>query len=330
MHYVLQLTDPVLENKTNMSTICARCALRLQRAAQASNHHTTKRTFSQTTTKQKHRTSLHLPQNFNKHRLTVIDGVPTFSETSSPELNDVLASMRNKHFIPAALHKADRRLIFGTKSRQTLADNPQTVKIGGEDVQLQWMERRKEIPNRRKLLHKAFDLMAAGEGKEWQNLPALLTGLKGAGAPAGEKTLGRIVRKAIQAGRTGVVVQCLQQGVSTGMTLDKEEVLENVTWGLHATAQRDGWSEAAVLKALKAANQVGMLLETEEHGGGRVLHENDARRRPEVIGVFLELAAVHAFRFQDGKDVDGKAKTYAERLLGCIDGAIQVRPFPFH
>ncbi|KAK5120812.1 hypothetical protein LTR85_005879 [Meristemomyces frigidus] len=274
-----------------MSTICARCALRLQRAAQADTRYA--------------------------------NGIPTFNEASTPELNDVLASMRNKHFTPAYLHASERRLIFGTKNKQTLADNPQTVTIGDEEVELQWMDRRKEIPNRTKLFHKAIDLMAAGEGKDWNNLPNLLAGLKHAGAKAEEKMMGKAVRKAVSAGRIGAIVQCLQQGEYTGMTLDIDEVLENVIWGLHVTAQREGWSEEGVLKALKAANQVGLLLETEEHGGGRHLREHDPRRRPEVLGAFLELAAVYAYKFQGAKDVDGKVKTYADRLLGCIDGAAQ-------
>ena len=237
--------------------------------------------------------------------------------------------MRTKHFIPAYLHKIERRLIFGTKNRQTLEDNPQTIPIGGEDIPLQWMDRRKEVPNRTKLLHKAIDLMAVeGESKDWLNLPALLTGLRHAHATPGPRAMGKIVRKAVEAGRMGSIVLCLQQANHTGMRLDVEEVLEGVVWGLHVTAQRDGWSEESTLKALKAANQVALLLESEEHGGGRHLRQNDPRQRPEVLGVFLELAAVHAYRYLDAKDVDGKVKTYAARLLGCIDGATQVRSPP--
>ncbi|KAK4542289.1 hypothetical protein LTR36_006942 [Oleoguttula mirabilis] len=290
-----------------MSTICARCALRLQRAAQTETRHASQRAFSQTTTRRKHH------------------GIPTFTETSTPELNDVLASMRSKHFTPAYLHASERRLIFGTKNRQTLADNPQTVTVGDEDIELQWLDRRNDIPNRTTLFHRAIDLMAAGtDSKAWSNLPSLLAGLKGAGAKVEEKMMGKVVRKAVGAGRIAIVVQCLQQGGHTGMTLQSEQILEHVIWGLHMTAQRDGeWSEEAVLKALKAANQLGLLLETEEHGGGRYLREHDPRRRAEVLGVFLELAAVHAYKFQGGKDVDGKVKIYAERLLGCIDGAAQ-------
>ena len=66
--------------------------------------------------------------------LISVDGIPAFTETSSPDLNDVLSSMRTKHITPAYLRKPERRLIYGTKYRQTLADNPQVATVGEEEV----------------------------------------------------------------------------------------------------------------------------------------------------------------------------------------------------
>ncbi|KAK5137738.1 hypothetical protein LTR08_007309 [Meristemomyces frigidus] len=292
-----------------MTTLCARCALRLRRAAQTETRQPPHRAFSQTPTPRRHH------------------GVPTFTPTPSPPLDTTLAALRTKHFIPASLHAPDRRLIFGTKNRQTLADNPQTVTIEREDIPLLWLDRRTEIPNRTKLVHAAIDAMvSSGEG--WSNLPSLLAGLRRAGVKwtkgsRNEALLGKIVRKAVQAGKIGTVVLCLQQAETTGMRLGIETVLENVMWGLHTTAQREQWSEASVVKAMKASTQIALLLESEGHGGGREVRERDPRRRPEVVGTFLELAAVYAWKFQGGKDVDGKVRTYTERLLGCLEGALQ-------
>jgi len=233
--------------------------------------------------------------------------------------------MRSLHFTPAYLQKSERRTIFGLKYRQMLKDNPQTATVGDEDIPLQWIDRRNDIPNRTKLLGRTIDLMAQGEGKDWQNLPALMTGLKGSKAVPDEQTMSMIVRKAVRAGRVGVIVQCLQQSEHTGVTLKREEVLEKVIWGLHDVAQMNDWSEEAVQKALKSAKQVSLMLEMEEHGGGRFMRKRDPRTRPEVVGVFLELAAVYAYKHQDGKDVDGSVSVYAERLMGCIGGQAQVR-----
>ena len=254
-----------------------------------------------------------------------VDGIPSFTETSSPELNDVLSSIRTKHITPSYLRESERRLIFGTKFRQTLADNPQVATVGEEEVPLEWMDRTREIPNRTRLLNQAVDLMAQAESKDWQNLPALLTGLSYARSVPGEKRMERIVRKAVLAGRLDIVVQCLQQGEHSGMNLQVEGVLERSLWGLHHLAQTNEWGKEAMSKAMVYAQKLSNLMETKHHGGGWFLRQNDPRRRPEVIGVFLELAAVYAYKHLDGKDVDGSVMMYAERLMDCIHGKTQAR-----
>lgn len=200
------------------------------------------------------------------------------------------------------------------------------------------MDRRTEIPNRTKLLNQALELMAKeGEsGKGWVNLPSLLAGVEGARiAGRGRKgerearRMGKVVRMAGNVGRLGVVVQCLREVERTGMSLRDAEVLDEVLWQLHAHAQRGEWSEEAVGRARKWAEQVAGLLERQEHGGGSYVRGRDVRMQPKVIGVFLELAAVNAYKYQGGKDVDGKVKAYTERLLACIRDQAQVRPTPF-
>ncbi|EMC93970.1 hypothetical protein BAUCODRAFT_112632 [Baudoinia panamericana UAMH 10762] len=294
-----------------MASICTRCALRLQRAAQSQTRQATHRAFSQTSKRAKHH------------------GLPTFAETSTPELDDILLTLRNKHLIPANLHKSERRLIFGTKYRQQLLDNPQTALVGDEEVPLTWIDRRKEIPSRNKLFVRALELMSKGArdeyGGDWKNLTALLTALKGVSKSKGhekrdvrEERMGRIVRKVAEAGHLEIVIHCLKISKQTGLSLKQEDVLENVVWAMHHAAQKAGWSEEAVTKSLKHARAIGLLLESEQHGGGAVLREDDPRTRPEVVGVFLELSAVFAYRYGGGKDEDGSVKMYAERLLSCI------------
>lgn len=210
-------------------------------------------------------------------------------------------------------------MIFGTKNRKQLEDNPQTVQIGDEEIQLQWMNRHTEIPNRKVLIRQALSLMEqSGDRKAWSNLPAMLVGLTHIGVKLDEKMMDMIVRKAILSGRLDIIIQCLEQSRFTGMTLKREEVLRNVIWGLHSQAQKAGWSESAVRKGLAEARQLALMLEAEEHGTGKLLTEDDPRQRPEIIGVFLELAAVNAYKHQDKTDQGGVLAAYATRLLSCI------------
>lgn len=288
-----------------MTSICTRCALRLRRAAERGNQHlTTTRAFSSTTGRKA--------------------GIPTFHESSNPELSEILASMRSEYFVPAWLNSAERKLIYKTKYKQLLEENPQTVEIGGEKIDLEWVDRAKDIPDRKKSVLKAIKLMARGEPREWNNLPALLTGLKKCKATPGKDQMEHIIRLANASGRFGILLQCLHQAHNTGMTMKRREVLNGMILGLHHTAQSNDWSKEGTEKAIREANEIALQLESEEHSSGRVLEPSDARRKPELLGLFLELASVHAWKFQDGKDADGKVRAYAERLLYNLDGAEQV------
>lgn len=233
--------------------------------------------------------------------------------------------MRTKHFVPAYLHKRERKLIFGDKYKTVLADNPQVAQVGDEEIELQHIDRRREIPKRLKLTHEVIDLMSKGETKDWSNLPGLLAGLKKARTTLDEKLMEKITRRAVAAGQMGTIIQCLMQSERTGLTLTSNAVLTYVIWGLHDIAQSGSWSAEAVAKAIRDANQIALLLESKEHGGGRRVREHDARTRPEVIGVFLELAAVQAYKHQGGQDADGKVEAYASRLMTNIGGSKQVK-----
>lgn len=256
-------------------------------------------------------------------------GIPTFHETSNEELNNTLASLRSKHFVPGYLDSHQRHLIFGTKNRKLLHDNPQTVEIGEEEIPLEWTDRRNDIPNRGKLINQALQLMeqSGGDRKAWSNLPAMMVGLKHIGVELDERLMEKIVRKAVNAGRLDVVIQCLEQSRFTGMTLKREEILRNVVWGLHSQAQRDNWSESAVRKGLAEARQLALMLEAQEHGSGKILARDDPRQRPEIIGVFLELAAVNAHKHQEKADKSGVLAAYATRLLSCIGDKAQPKSF---
>lgn len=167
----------------------------------------------------------------------------------------------------------------------------------------------------------------SGEGKAWSNLPPMLIGLTHCESTPDHRTMEKIVRKAVNAGRLDVILQCLEQSRLTGMTLKQEEVLRNVVWGLHSQAQRKSWSESALRKGLGEARILSLMLEAEEHGSGKVLAHDDPRQRPEIIGVFLELAAVNAYKFQEKQDKSGAVKAYVTRLVSCIGDKSQPQSF---
>lgn len=290
-----------------MASLCTRCALRILRSA-ASEPPALRlaRPFSSTTSRNAH-------------------AIPQFSQTSNAELDDVLATMRNKHFLPAALTPAQRKLIFGHSKRDELASNPQAVDIAGERFQLQWMDRRTEIPNRTKLFRRAVRLMAEHGGDEaWRNLIQLLIGLHRSGVTISRVDMERLLRIAVDHGRFDSILQCMRKAEETGITLTRPEVLGAVLLALRKQGRKDDWSQESIERAMAQGRLVAQLLEMEKHGASEKLKENDLRKDPRVIGVYLELSAVFAWRHQDGKDADGRVRAYTERLLYNLAGAKEV------
>lgn len=297
---------PFEVNNMASPPICHRCALRIHRASSTITQWS--RSFSSTP---------------NARR-----AVPTFTTTSNEELNDVLSTIRSKHFIPSYLRNRERRAIFGDKNRQNLIDNPQSVELGDEEIQLQWIDRRREIPSRSALITKAINLMLASEAKDWgTNLPALLQGLnEGVKKSVDMSVMQKIVRKAAEMGKLGTVLPCLQQASKTNMSLKDEGILQCVVWALHVTAARNGWNKASLEKAIKESNAVALMLESAEHGTQATMAENDPRTRPSVLGTWLELVAAYAYKFQGAKDSEeGLVKAYAARLMSSMaEGGAQV------
>jgi hypothetical protein len=263
---------------------------------------------------------LHLPR--SKHININTAALPVFAETASPELDQVLSQLRTKHFIPAYLNKRQRHLIFGDKFKQELENNPAYATLGEEELPLLHIDRRTEIPARKPLVLKALQLIQ--ENDEWRQLPSLLEGLHKARPTPDLALQEKILRKLQQADQFPVILRSLRRSQATGLTLKNDAVLNQVLHALREAAALDNWEQTRLQKALKYANELAELLESEQHGSGRKLSHDDARKRPAVIGLFLELHAVYASQYQAGQDVDGKVKAYATRFMACFNKANEV------
>jgi hypothetical protein len=293
-----------------MASICHRCIFRIQRAGRADFSTPAIRAFSQSTARPR--------------------SLPKFQPSENEELNQVLASLRQHHFIPAALEPAQKRLIYGTKKKQWLEENPQTVQVGGEDVNLQWIDRRHDIPARKPLISKATTLIAnEKDNAAWENLPILLEALHDPkfnpqnekNDPVKDETYQKLVRKAFHQRKIGYIFKCLHQSERTGLTLQKRGVLEMLVTGLRDLAQKSNWEQGQLAKMITYMNQIAILLETEEHGGNATLRDVDPRSDPHIIGAMLELAAMYAYKH--APEHLALVRTYAGRLLSCLRGAVR-------
>ncbi|KAH8805913.1 hypothetical protein F5884DRAFT_464775 [Xylogone sp. PMI_703] len=240
------------------------------------------------------------------------NALPTFSPSSSPELDAILNSFRTKILLPSHLSRAHQQLISRDRNRELLKSDSVTVDIGGEEFRLEHIDVTKDVPNTRRALFSAIELMQTKS--DWDNLPLILQGLNGANRKLKPKDAAKIVRKACLAGRHDVALECARRVGTTGFSLHDPEIVTELMWQLQKKAADANWSEKQTKQALAWAEMVADLLEDPRHAGSRTVSETDPRILPDVIGVLLQLAAVRASRHLDGKDEDDKVAKYAERL----------------
>lgn len=244
--------------------------------------------------------------------------VPAFSETSSPELDGILATFRNKVFLPAHLSKQQQDLIYKKKNQRLLSVEPVTARISGEDFQLEHIDKVKDLPNTRRAFFEAVDLMK--EKRDWDQIPNLLQGLKNAGTNLKPHFLLILIRKAAVVGRMDVMIECARRVDATGFRLNDPELVAALMWGIQCKAITSEFEAKETKKALAWAEMLLVIMEEDRHAGRRVILESDPRRRLEVVGAPLQLAAVRAAKHLNLKDEHGMVQKYAERAVAASLG----------
>lgn len=268
-----------------------------------------------TTTRKKY---MHLPSNNCVQRANIILAIPSFTPTSSPELDELLLTYRTKVFTPHALQKYHRDLMYKPSRHQILLNDPGvTVTLSNdEEVKLMPMDPH-DKPNKGKSLMTLVRLLESSvDSKDWNNLPPFLEGMAMAKEKLPEGWLQKVVRKASERGRSGVIIRCAEMVKKTGVTFADPPIAEEMMLGFHIRATQARWAGEEVENALKQAEQVALMMEAKEHCGGKLREgQEDMRESMMVIGVLLELATARATHINAGKDVDGKVIRYVKNAL---------------
>ena len=149
------------------------------------------------------------------------------------------------------------------------------------------------------------------ESGDWRNLGGWLEGLRGAGRKVEGWMMEKAVRAANEAGRVDVVKECLERVEKTGVGFGDLRVAREVVRGATVKAGLEGWSEAGVQRAARYAEVVWELMWDERHkrdmrGAG------DAKRRPEVVGVLVQMGAARA---KKGGEVE-ELQRFVDLLVG--------------
>ena len=243
--------------------------------------------------------------------------LPTFRETPSEELDALLSTFRTNIFLPAHLIRLQKDLVYKRSNWPLLtSDEPATVRLGDEVLQLRPLDRTKDEPKTRPSFNRVLALM--GKSGDWRSLPGFLVGLKSAGRKVEGEMLEKLVRKAVEAGKTGVVLECLKKVDGTGLGLWDLRVAREVMWGATAIAIQGEWSEEAVEKSIRYAENVWEMMWDPRHAKPL---GNNPMSQPEIVGILVQMHAAKAVLFRDRKDEAGMVQKYTRMMLKNWDHA---------
>ncbi|KAI4213111.1 MAG: hypothetical protein LQ351_004265 [Letrouitia transgressa] len=244
--------------------------------------------------------------------------VPTFSSTSSEELDNILATFRSKVFLPAHLSREQQSILYRKKNINLLTseDEPATVKIANETHRLLPLNH-KEEPQTRRSLNRMLDLMK--EGRDWINLPAFLENLWLSQRTIKGWQMAKIIRRACESGNQGIILECLRRMEKTGMVLADLEVARAVMWGGMKRCMQSDWAEQGLEAAERYLNSVWNLMEDERHVKKEIQRtKKDPRMRPEIVGVMLQVQAARRALYGEGAEKESVQRS-AEILLASWD-----------
>ncbi|CDM35896.1 hypothetical protein DTO013E5_5408 [Penicillium roqueforti] len=232
--------------------------------------------------------------------------IPTFTSTSSPELDEALERFRNELFIPLALPKRQRKSVFREKYAKQLENEPITVKIGETEEFTLTPKKHHDLPSKKDALE-VLKLMVAT--KNYSNLFPYLSGLRMSNYAINSDRWEFIIRKTSAASKLSTIIECAKQSHRTGLTLSNRNIARRLFFELHKTAAKANFEGAPTVKALKLAREAASLMDADEHSVRNL--EDDPKHQPFVIGTLLELSAACA---KIDETQIGLVRSYSQKL----------------
>ncbi|KAI0023201.1 hypothetical protein F4780DRAFT_730342 [Xylariomycetidae sp. FL0641] len=221
-----------------------------------------------------------------------------FTPASTPELDALLKTIREKIIMPAYLPANQRKKIYSPKFEKKLRADPITIEIDGEVFRFRYQPRfGKETPALRKTFASAIEKFETDA--DFANLRPLMEGLHASEADLEASFYTKVLRLAGERGHIFAVIECARSVRRTGFALDSSEKACEALHFLQLKAADHGWDQHRTRQALRWAEMVLTLLEDEAHQPkapcprGMMLPLD---RDPLVLAAPLHLAAMLASR----------------------------------
>ncbi|KAJ5148495.1 hypothetical protein N7448_000073 [Penicillium atrosanguineum] len=238
--------------------------------------------------------------------------IPTFSPTSSSELNDALDRFRRDLFIPAGLPKRQRTSMYKEKYAQRLRDEPITINISETEEYTLQPKKHIDSPKKSDAIE-VIKMMQATE--DYKNFIPFVSGLRGAQYSVTDDHWEQIIRKAGGAHKLHLIIECARQSEITGLRLRNLELVKTIFFTLHLSAQKAEFKGPEVGKALNMAKQAVDIMDADLPDHSYSAPSMNPKSQPVVIAALLELSAARAINDFAGKDNDKEVLGYTQKLL---------------
>ncbi|KAI9670845.1 MAG: hypothetical protein M1829_004734 [Trizodia sp. TS-e1964] len=227
--------------------------------------------------------------------------LPTFGDSSSENLNQLLNSFRSTVFLPAYLTRKQGKLVYSQKGASQLQDDV-LVKFKNAVVKLNHIDRTKDEPrpSTAGCIRKVFKLLKTPE--DWENLLPFLEGLAASGRTILSDEQLLIIREANQIQHIEKILAAAERSRKTGFLLSDEQVVRRLLWKLWEISENQSWKGEAIKNAFRLMNRMFNLLNLGEHPRNIQSAHLDPRRQPDIVSALLHISAMNSVTFHNGED----------------------------
>lgn len=252
----------------------------------------------------------HGPLMLQGQLVNVSIAIPSFTPTSNPQFDELLADLRHRVFMPAALSPQHRNLVFRQRHVELLNKDPGiTVTMDdGEEIRLR-PRNYYDMPSS-KVYMKQFLSQLENSTSTWNNVFPFLQGLTMTRVRIPRAFWETLTRKAGENGKEGILVDCARSADKTEFRLCRPGVAREFFIAFHRQAAASGFKGAKMEVAYKRAQNVALMLESQDHlhlkprhvdesHGGETKPDDepvDARSDALVLATLLELSAHTALK----------------------------------
>ena len=255
--------------------------------------------------------------------------MPSFTPSSTPELDALFYDFRDKVFIPDSLSPTHRHLLYSREKDTVLTNEPGVTVTIAEDEEIKLLPQEyQERPNKRKSYSKIRTLLTDNEDNvAWQNLFPFMHGLTKSTAWAPHVFCEQVIKLGVRQGKSQHIVKLFDQPSKTGFSLRRPALARALMYAYHERAEAVNFKGDEFDRIVGETNHIASLMEHADHCGAvtdttdTTDPKYDSRRSLLTIGLLLELTAAKSIN-TGAKDPDGQVSDYLAKALALSETGI--------